>query len=85
MRAHSDNIRIVNHFTRVNPTRMVIGHAMLLANQALTLHPSPNRRFAARRGTSKSVFLPFSQRSVREKGPGDEGKITLKSIDQQHL
>jgi predicted nuclease of predicted toxin-antitoxin system len=59
--------------------------AMLLANQALTLNPSPNRPCGTRRGTSKSVFLPFSQHSVREKGPGDEGKNAAKSIDQQHL
>jgi len=58
---------------------------MLLANQALTLNPSPNRRFVARRGTSKAFFSPSPSVSVREKGPGDEGQNTVKSIDQQHL
>jgi hypothetical protein len=46
----------------------------LLANQTLTLNPSPDRRFAARRERDfKSGFPPSPSVSVREKGPGDEG------------
>jgi len=40
----------------------------LLANQALTLNPSPNRRFAARRGTSKAVSSPSPSAAFGRRG-----------------
>ncbi len=64
------------------PTPPRKGRTMLLANPALALDLSPNRRFAARRGTSKASFASSPSVSVREKGAGDEGQNAVKSIRQ---